>query len=82
MPIPPQSNCYQIRFKGHLGDQWSGWFEGFEITLEDKGATRITGPIIDDAELHGVLKKIRDLGLPLLSVNRIEPARKDSVEKD
>lgn len=80
--IPSQSKIYQIRFKGHLGSQWSGWFEGFEITWGDKGVTRLTGPIVDDAELHGILKKIRDLGLPLLSVNRIESARKDPGEKD
>lgn len=60
---------YQIRIKGHLGQQWMSWFEGLTITLEEDGNTLLTGPVIDQAALHGLLKKIRDLGIPLLSVN-------------
>ena len=65
---------YQIRIKGHLGDQWSDWFEGLTITREENGETLLTGPLVDQAALHGVLKRVRDLGMPLLSVNRIHPA--------
>jgi hypothetical protein len=64
---------YQIRLKGHLSDQWTEWFEGLTITLEKDGNTILTGPVIDQAALHGLLKKVRDLGIPLLSVNRVNP---------
>ena len=63
---------YQIRIKGHLGSQWTDWFEGLTITLEDNGDTLLTGPVIDQAALHGLLKKVRDLGIPLLSVNLVQ----------
>ena len=68
-----QSMVYQIRIKGHLGSQWTGWFEGLTITLEEDGDTVLTGTVIDQAALHGLLKKVRDLGMPLLSVNSMEP---------
>jgi hypothetical protein len=68
-----QQQCYEIRLKGHLDDRWAEWFEGLTITLEDNGDTLLTGPVIDQAALYGLLKKVRDLGLPLLSVNRVEP---------
>jgi len=71
---------YQIRIKGHLGPQWTDWFEGLTITLEDNGDTLLTGSVIDQAALHGLLKKVRDLGMPLLSVNRIEPGQADAPE--
>ena len=64
---------YQIRIKGHLGHQWTDWFEGLTITLEENGETLLTGPVVDQAALHGLLKKVRDLGMPLLAVNRVEP---------
>lgn len=64
---------YQIRLKGHLGRQWADWFGGLTITLEDNGETLLTGPVIDQAALYGLLKKVRDLGMPLLSVNRVGP---------
>jgi len=67
---------YQIRIKGHLGARWTGWFEGLTITLEEDGDTLLTGTVIDQAALHGLLKKVRDLGMPLLSVNSVEPAGK------
>jgi hypothetical protein len=60
---------YQIRVKGQLSSQWADWFEGLTITLEENGNTLLTGPVVDQAALHGVLKKVRDLGLPLVSVN-------------
>ena len=62
----------QIRVRGHLSHEWAEWFEGLTITLEAKGNTLLTGPVVDQSALHGFLKKIRDLGLPLLSVNRFE----------
>jgi hypothetical protein len=62
---------YQIRLKGHLNDRWSNWFEGMTIILEDNGETVISGPVVDQAELHGLLKQVRDLGMTLISVNRI-----------
>jgi len=64
---------YQIRLKGHLGSQWADWFEGLTITLEDGGDTLLTGPVVDQAALHGLLKKVRDLGMPLVSVCPVEP---------
>jgi len=59
---------YQIRIKGHLSPQWTEWFAGLTITQEIGGDTLLTGPVIDQAALHGLLKKVRDLGLPLISV--------------
>lgn len=64
---------YQIRLKGHLGPQWADWFEGLTITLEDGGETLMTGPVVDQAALHGLLKKVRDLGMPLISAVRVKP---------
>jgi hypothetical protein len=73
-PIDPgQPPVYQIRIKGHLSPQWADWFGGLTITLEDNGDTLLTGPVIDQAALHGLLKKVRDLGLPLVSVGPLEP---------
>ena len=67
-----QPMVYQIRIKGHLlGRQWTEWFEGLTITLEEDGNTLLKGSVIDQAALHGILKKIRDLGMPLLSVRFI-----------
>ena len=68
---------YEIRIKGHLDNRWADWFEGMTITLEDNGETLLTGPVIDQAALHGLLRKVRDLGLPLVAVNRIEPDQPD-----
>jgi len=69
---PSQPVVYQIRLKGHLVREWTDWFEGLTITLEDNGDTLLTGPVIDQAALHGLLKKVRDLGLPLVSVSPLE----------
>ena len=68
---PGQSVVYQIRVKGHLGSQWTDWFGGLTVTLEDNGETLLTGPVVDQAALHGLIKKVRDLGMPLVSVFRI-----------
>ena len=68
-----QNQCYEIRLKGHLDDRWTDWFEGLTITLEEDGDTLLTGPVVDQAALHGLLKKVRDLGMPLVSVSPLEP---------
>jgi hypothetical protein len=71
-PTPSQTVIYQIRIKGHLVREWTDWFEGLTITLEDDGDTLLTGPVVDQAALHGLLKKVRDLGLPLVSINQVQ----------
>ena len=67
---------YQIRIKGHLGQQWTDWFEGLTITLEENGETLLTGPVVDQSALHGLLKKVHSLGMDLLSSIALNPARK------
>jgi hypothetical protein len=67
------SDVYRITIKGHLDSEWSDWFDGLTIALVDNGETILTGPIVDQTALHGVLIKIRDLGLPLLGLSRVEP---------
>lgn len=67
----PEPMVYQIRVKGHLDDQWRDWFDGMTIAQEDNGDTLLTGKVVDQAALHGLLKKVRDLGMPLISVNRV-----------
>ncbi len=74
---PGQPMVYQIRIEGHLGREWADWFEGLTLTLEDNGETLLTGPVVDQAALHGLLKKVRDLGMPLVSVNRGKPGQAD-----
>jgi hypothetical protein len=68
-----EPGLYEIRIKGHLDDRWSDWFAGLTITLEDNGGTLLAGPVVDQAALHGLLKKVRDLGMPLVSVRLVEP---------
>jgi len=75
-----ESGFYEIRIKGHLNNRWTGWFGDLTITLEDNGDTLLTGPVIDQAELHGLLKKVRDLGMPLLSVNFVNPGQAETQE--
>ena len=77
---PGQPLVYQIRIKGHLGRQWTDWFGGLTITLEDNGETLLTGPVVDQAALHGVLKKVRDVGMPLLSVVCVTPGQADASD--
>lgn len=72
-----QSNLYQIRVKGCLDPQWADWFEGMAVTSDEDNTTLITGPVVDDAALHGLLKRVRDSGLRLLSVNQVENALAD-----
>jgi hypothetical protein len=72
-----QPLVYQIRIKGHLGPLWAEWFDGLAITLEEDGNTLLTGTAVDQTALHGILKKVRDLGIPLLSVNSAGPGSQD-----
>ena len=77
---PGKPTVYQIRIKGQLSRQWTDWFEGLTLTLEDNGEMLLTGPVIDQAALHGVLRKVRDLGMPLLSVLRVTPGQADASD--
>ena len=64
---------YQIRIKGHLDRRWTEWFGGLSITLEDNGETLLTCLVVDQAALYGLLRKVRDLGMPLISASRVKP---------
>ncbi len=68
-----QPMVYQIRIEGHLGPKWTDWFGNVTITQEDNGETLLTGPVVDQAALHGLLRKVRDLGMPLISAVRVKP---------
>ena len=72
-----EPGLYEIRLKGHLEDRWADWLGGLTLTLEENGETLLTGPPIDQATLFGLLRKVRDLGMPLLSVIRIKPGQYD-----
>ena len=76
---PSEPMVYQIRITGHLGREWTDWFEGLTIMLEDNGDTLLTGPLVDQAALYGVLKKVRDLGMPLVSVTRVRTGETDAM---
>jgi hypothetical protein len=65
---PNQPPVYEIRIKGHVGPQWTEWFDGMSLTRDEAGTTVLTGPVADQAALHGLLRKVRDLGIPLISV--------------
>jgi hypothetical protein len=68
-----EAGRYEIRLKGHLDTRWAAWFDGLSLTHHSDGTTVIHGPIADQAALHGLLQKVRDMGLPLVSVSRVEP---------
>ena len=65
--------CYEIRFKGHLDDHWASWFHGCSLTREEDGTTTMVAPVVDQAELFGLLNKVRDLSLSLISVTKVKP---------
>jgi hypothetical protein len=75
-----EPELYEIRLKGHLDDRWADWFEGLSFTHESNGTTILCGPVVDQAALHGLLKKVRYLGIPLLSVMRVKPGRADASD--
>jgi hypothetical protein len=66
---------YEIRLKGHLDSRWAAWFDGLSLTNESDGTTVIHGPVADQAALYGLLQKVRDLGLPLVSVTQLQPGQ-------
>jgi hypothetical protein len=80
MPAGPQHSPgrYEIRLKGHLDSRWAAWFDGLTLTNESDGTTTIYGPVADQAALHGLLQKVRDLGLPLVSVTQLQPGQSDA----
>jgi hypothetical protein len=71
---------YEIRIKGHLDNRWAGWFDEVTITPMPNGTTVISGPVVDQAALHSLLRKVRDLGMPLISVTRVGPAQDDATD--
>ena len=71
---------YEIRLKGHLDARWTDWFEGLSLTHASDGTTMLSGPVVDQAALYGVLRKVRDLGLPLVSVIQVEPKQADGPD--
>ena len=75
-----QPMVYQIKIKGHVSHQWADWFDGLTITLEEDGNTLLTGTVIDQAALHGLLRKVRDLGMPLLAIRRTDPGSAGTPE--
>jgi hypothetical protein len=79
-PDPSQPITCQIRVEGHLSQRWADWFEGLSITLEDSGETLLSGPVADQAALHGLLKRVRDLGIPLLSVVCLKAVQAEQAE--
>ncbi len=78
--VPNEPECYEIRLKGHLDVRWSDWLGNLTITLQDNGITLLTGPVIDQAALHGLLRKVRDLGIPLLSVVCVKPSQANASD--
>jgi hypothetical protein len=78
---PDRPARYEIRVRGLLDSGWSGWFDGLQVTSDAPGQTLIAGPVVDQAALHGLLAKVRDLGLPLLSVRRISPGPEPEEEQ-
>jgi hypothetical protein len=72
-PAADRPAIYEVRLSGQLGAQWQDWFAGLTVSPADGGETLVTGPVADQAALHGLLRKVRDLGLPLISVNRVSP---------
>jgi len=75
-----EPGLYEIRLKGHLDNRWADWFEGLSFTHDSDGTTILCGPVVDQTALHGLLKKVRDLGIPLLSVMRVEPGQVDASD--
>jgi len=77
-----QPQIYLIRIRGHLNPEWSDWFDGLQITPVDNGDTVLSGPVDDQAALFGFLRRVRDLGMPLISVVQTEPGQEDAPDVD
>ena len=71
---------YQIRIEGHLGREWADWFDGLNLTALENGETLLTGPVVDQAALYSLLRRVRDVGMPLLSVVRVKPGQADTPD--
>ena len=80
MSNKPHSTIYQIRIGGQLNEHWTAWFDQMTLTQADNGDTLLTGPVVDQSALHGLLRKVRDLGLPLISVTQIQSGREDTPD--
>jgi hypothetical protein len=80
-PVPggqwPEAGRYEIRLEGHLEPRWAAWFDGLTLTQESDGTTVVHGRVVDQAALHGLLQKVRDVGLPLVSVTRVQAHQTD-----
>jgi hypothetical protein len=81
-PGPSRSTIYRIRVRGHLDDRWPAWAEGLVLTRDERGDTILTVPIADQAALYGLLRRLRDLGVPLVSVNPAGPVRPGATSKE
>ena len=79
MATDDEAGRYEIRVKGHLASRWAAWFDGMSLTNESDGTTSIRGRVIDQAALHGLLQRLRDTGLPLISVTQLDPAIPEST---
>lgn len=79
MTTDDDAGRYEIRVKGHLARRWSAWFDGMSLTAESDGTTTLRGPVADQAALHGLLHKLRDTGLPLISVTQVDPSNTEST---
>jgi hypothetical protein len=73
---------YEIRIQGHLDNHWADWFGVLTVRLEENGDTLLIGTLVDQSALHGLLRKVRDLGMPLISVNRMEPGHADAPDAE
>ncbi len=76
-PDRPEAGRYEIRLTGHLDVRWAAWFDGLTVSHESDGTTVLSGAIVDQAALHGVIQRVRDLGLPLVSVSQVETDQPD-----
>ena len=81
MKDTPNNDIYVIRLKGHLNESWADWFDGLTFTHQDDGTTTLIGNIEDQSALHGLLKRVRDLGLPLISVNQVESGETTQLDE-
>jgi hypothetical protein len=80
-PAPSGNESYEVRLKGHLDARWAGWFDGLTLTRESNGTTVLRGHVPDQAALHGLLQKVRDVGLPLVSVTTTAPRRTEEPDQ-
>ena len=75
-----ESGQYEIRLRGHLEPRWSAWFDGMTLTIEDDGTTVVTGSVVDQAALQGLLRKVHDMGVQLISVTQLDPSETNATD--